>query len=111
MNIHSIFKYLDMANKRDQILRSAEKIIALEGVQNLSMQKLADDAEVAAGTIYRYFKGKDELISELRINVLQSVAAFIFRGSEVGTFEKRFKHLWFNFVKLGSHRAPQQLNY
>ncbi len=63
MHIHSILRCFDMANKRDQILRSAEKIIALERVQNLSMQKLADDAEVAAGTIYRYFKSKDELIS------------------------------------------------
>ncbi|MCL1078528.1 TetR/AcrR family transcriptional regulator [Parashewanella spongiae] len=100
-----------MANKREQILRSAEKIIAQEGIQHLSMQKLADDAKIAAGTIYRYFKDKDQLISELRVNILQSVAAFVFTDARAGNVEQRFKHIWFNFVRLGCDRTPQQLNY
>ena len=42
-------------NKRLQILSAAEKLIAEVGFQGLSMQKLANEPGVAAGTIYRYF--------------------------------------------------------
>ena len=40
-------------DKHEQILTAAEKLIAESGFQGLSMQKLAKEAGVAAGTIYR----------------------------------------------------------
>ncbi|MBM7071449.1 TetR/AcrR family transcriptional regulator [Shewanella sp. 202IG2-18] len=100
-----------MAYKRNVILRAAEQLIADEGLHNLSMQKLATTAQVAAGTIYRYFTDKEALISELRKDVLKNVAEFVFSGFTQESVEAQFTHLWFNFLKLGSNRNSNQLNY
>ncbi len=100
-----------MQDKRDSILRAAEALIATQGLHNLSMKKLATAANVAAGTIYRYFTDKDELISELRRDVLINVADFIFTDFEKGTIEEQFVLLWFNFLKLNSSQSPILLNY
>lgn len=83
-----------MDSKRDLILRSAEKIIATEGLHNLSMQKLAADAGVAAGTIYRYFKDKEDLIIELRKDVLQQIASKLLENINEGSFDQKFRRLW-----------------
>ena len=67
-------------DKRQQILSAAEKLIAEVGFQGLSMQKLAKEAGVAAGTIYRYFDDKDHLIDDVRVLVTQRVADAVQEG-------------------------------
>ncbi|AQS38253.1 transcriptional regulator, TetR family [Shewanella psychrophila] len=100
-----------MDNKRELIFEATEKIIATKGLQGLSMQQIANEAGVAAGTIYRYFKDKDELIGELRKNVLRVVANHILKNSREGTLEQRFKRIWFNIVDFGRQRTPANLSY
>ena len=100
-----------MDNKRELIFKATEKIIATKGLQGLSMQQIANEAGVAAGTIYRYFKDKDELIGELRKNVLRVVASHILKDSREGTLEQRFKRIWFNIVDFGRQRTPANLSY
>lgn len=100
-----------MPNKRDLILRASEKIIASSGIQGLSMQQVANEAGVAAGTIYRYFKDKNELILELRKDVLAHVAAFILEDHQLGTLEQRFKRIWLKMHHFGKQRSPTNLSY
>lgn len=100
-----------MDNKRQLIFDATEKIISTKGLQGLSMQQIANEAGVAAGTIYRYFKDKDELISELRKNVLRVVAEHILKDSRVGTLKQRFKRIWFNIVDFGRKRTQTNLSY
>lgn len=100
-----------MDNKREQILRAAENIIANDGLHNLSMQKLAKDAGVAAGTIYRYFVDKDALIDELRRDVLTQIANFILEDASKGSLEDRFRRIWFNIIRLGETCTLERLNF
>ncbi|MCL1051917.1 TetR/AcrR family transcriptional regulator [Shewanella abyssi] len=100
-----------MPNKRDLILRASEKIIASRGIQGLSMQQVANEAGVAAGTIYRYFKDKNELILELRKDVLTHVAAYILEDHQLGTLEQRFKRVWLKMHSFGKERSPANLSY
>lgn len=100
-----------MDNKRELIFNATEKIIATKGLQGLSMQQIAAEAGVAAGTIYRYFKDKEELISELRKNVLREVASHILKGCHEGSLEQRFKNVWFNIVDFGRQRTSANLSY
>ncbi|MDI5835252.1 TetR/AcrR family transcriptional regulator [Shewanella xiamenensis] len=100
-----------MDNKRDLILRSAEKIIATAGLHNLSMQKLAVDAGVAAGTIYRYFKDKEDLIIELRKDVLQQIASKLLENINEGSFDEKFRRLWFKIVELGREQSHANLSF
>jgi TetR/AcrR family fatty acid metabolism transcriptional regulator len=50
------------ADKRDQILQSATRIFARCGFFNAQVADVARDAGVAAGTVYLYFRGKDDLL-------------------------------------------------
>ena len=40
----------------EQIFMATDRLMAKEGLTQLSMHKLAKEANVAAGTIYLYFK-------------------------------------------------------
>jgi TetR/AcrR family transcriptional regulator, fatty acid metabolism regulator protein len=53
------------ADKRDQILQAATRIFARDGFFNAQVADVARDAGVAAGTVYLYFKGKDDLLVSL----------------------------------------------
>ncbi len=65
MNVHSLYFVILLMDKRDVILKSVLKLVNREGFYHLNMKKIAAEAKVAAGTIYLYFKGKEELINAL----------------------------------------------
>lgn len=50
------------AEKRERILQSAIKIFARKGFYNARISEIAREAGVADGTIYLYFKNKDEIL-------------------------------------------------
>jgi len=60
MNIQS-----STMNKRELILKSALKLITEKGFHGTVMSEMAKEAGVAAGTIYHYFKTKEEIIAVL----------------------------------------------
>lgn len=47
------------------ILKAAEALFAADGYHKTSMEKIADAAEVSVGTVYFYFKNKEDLIVQL----------------------------------------------
>jgi len=49
----------------DTILRSAEALFAEKGYHQTSMEDIGDLAEVSAGTVYSYFKNKEDLLITL----------------------------------------------
>ncbi len=51
--------------RREQILRAAEKIFGEMGYAEASISDITREANTAQGTLYIYFKGKDEVFSEL----------------------------------------------
>lgn len=53
------------AHKRDRILRAAIKIFSQKGYFNSRISEIARQAGVADGTIYLYFKNKDDLLISL----------------------------------------------
>ena len=52
--------------RREQYLRAAMRIVSDDGVERLTMQRMADDLDCAVGTIYTYFSSKDALLAELQ---------------------------------------------
>ncbi len=51
-----------MDDKRQRILDAARKRFRYYGVRKTTMQEIARDAGVAVGTLYLYFKDKDDLL-------------------------------------------------
>lgn len=90
-------------DKREQILHAAEKLIAVSGFQGLSMQKLANEAGVAAGTIYRYFSDKEHLLDEVRLMVSKRIADAVQAGvSDDMPLKERYRKMWINIWNLAA---------
>jgi AcrR family transcriptional regulator len=49
--------------KQNAIVKAAEKIIAEYGMEKMTMDQVAAEADVAKGTIYLYFKNKGSLLA------------------------------------------------
>lgn len=48
---------------KDLILATAEKIVAREGFESISIRKIAKEIEYSPSIIYHYFKDKEELLN------------------------------------------------
>jgi len=70
--------------KRDRILRAAVKIFSRNGFFNSKVSEIARAAEVADGTIYLYFKNKDDLLISLFEEKMGEVVADVRRRIAVG---------------------------
>jgi AcrR family transcriptional regulator len=53
------------AEMRDAILAAALNLFSDEGYDNVTMRKIAEEIEYSVGTIYLYFKDRDEIFFEL----------------------------------------------
>ena len=65
--------------KRDRILRAAVKIFSRKGFFNAKVSEIARAAEVADGTIYLYFRNKDDLLISLFEEKMGEVVADVRR--------------------------------
>lgn len=81
-------------HKKNKIMQAAMRLFVSKGFHNSSMQLLAKKAGVATGSIYTYFPGKKELISEVFNSLLADVEEYVQQGyDQTATVEARFRHL------------------
>ena len=56
----------EMALKtRENLIEAAKKVISIKGFKEASIQDITEEAGVAKGTFYTYFKTKEEIVEEL----------------------------------------------
>ncbi len=61
--------------KREAILNAAKRRLNQYGVKKTTMQEIAEDVGIAVGTLYLYFKNKNEiLIATAEAYILQHMA-------------------------------------
>ncbi|MBP2687138.1 MAG: Fatty acid degradation regulator YsiA, TetR family, partial [Deltaproteobacteria bacterium] len=65
--------------KRDRILRAAVNVFSRKGFFNSKVSEIARAAEVADGTIYLYFRNKDDLLISLFEEKMGEVVADVRR--------------------------------
>ena len=53
------------SNKRESILRAATRVFARNGYFNSKVADIAREADVADGTVYLYFKSKEEILHSI----------------------------------------------
>ncbi|MCB0749729.1 MAG: TetR/AcrR family transcriptional regulator, partial [Ignavibacteriae bacterium] len=56
-------KEREKLQRRQEIIDSAEKVFFSKGFANSTMDDIASEAELSKGTLYLYFKSKEELFS------------------------------------------------
>jgi AcrR family transcriptional regulator len=54
-------KEREKIERRNAIIEAAERIFFKIGIENASMEQVAQEAELSKGTLYLYFKSKEEL--------------------------------------------------
>ncbi|WP_439257320.1 TetR/AcrR family transcriptional regulator [Lonepinella sp. BR2271] len=91
----------------EQIFIATEKLMAEYGLPYLSMQKIAKEANISAGTIYIYFKSKEELLEQFARRVFSSFQREIARNvDESKPFFEQYKQMWLN---IWSHLLKNQM--
>ena len=66
-------KKREKEERRDLILRTAKRLFFDEGFQSVTVEKIAREAELAKGSIYLHFRGKEEIYTQI---LLQDIDAF-----------------------------------
>src|SRR5688572_12481731 len=66
-----------VSDKREAILRAAIKVFASNGYFNSKVADIASQAGIADGTVYLYFKSKDEILHSI---FDRAMAEFIAEG-------------------------------
>jgi len=85
--------------KIDLIYTATLKLIEKDGIAGLTMAKIAKESMLATGTIYIYFKNKEDLINELyRKLERESVSRFLKGYSQDMGFRDSLKLVWMNYL-------------
>lgn len=82
--------------RRQQIMVAAKRVFSSRGFSRATMEDIAREAELSSGTLYLYFKNKDELYASLSLRVLQYLLIRLehVHKEKTLTAEERLKALW-----------------
>lgn len=98
MNIQSQPRHT--MDRREQILQATANLIAECGLQASPMSKVAKSACCGAGTIYRYFETKEDLVRELYKELTtQMNQACLQDYDRAACIKVRFYTIWGNFYR------------
>jgi len=104
-------------NKEVAIREKAVEMIVEEGFDGLSMQKLARAAGVSPGTIYIYYKDRDDLIVRLWESEMARMVEASLKGFDPEMhFDEGLKLQWMNRARFyienpGSAHFMEQIKY
>src|SRR4051812_49753279 len=74
---------------RERILEVALELAAADGVEALSMRRLAQELDVWPMSVYRYFQDKDALLDAMAADLIEQLPAL----PEGGSWRARRHHL------------------
>ena len=82
-------------DKKEQILKAALKLFVEFGFHRTPTSKIAQEAGVSNGTLFHYFKTKDDLVVALYIYIKSNLSACIDRNyTEEETIKSTFKRMF-----------------
>jgi len=64
-------KEREKERRRQQIMVAAKRVFSNSGFNKATMEDIAQEAELSPGTLYLYFKNKEELYASLSLRILQ----------------------------------------
>jgi len=68
--------------RRQQIIAASKRVFLAKGVTEATIKDIAEEAELSPGTLYIYFKNKDELYSSISIRMLKHLSLGLQRVKE-----------------------------
>ncbi len=86
--------------KIQQIFQATLKLVEANGLAGITMSEIASEAKMATGTLYIYFKNKEDLLNALFSQCRRSAVAIYFKGyKEEEPFKTGFKKIWMNLLR------------
>ena len=96
-------------DKRNAILDAATRLFAERGLTAAPTSEISKQAGVAEGTLFTYFKTKDDLINalyrEIKLELADAMMSDFPRKKNVGT---RLQHVWDRHVNWGIANPNQR---
>jgi AcrR family transcriptional regulator len=94
--------------KREAILMSATKLVAALGT-GAPTAKIAQGADIAEGTLFKYFASKDDLLNELYLRIKADLARVITNGFSVhADMQDRGRHIWSRWIDWGAAHPDER---
>lgn len=91
----------EKTERRQAILNSAKELVLSHGVEHISMDNIAEKAELSKATLYLYFSGKEHLLKEICeeaakmfLTYLKSLHSAGFKGMAA------IKYIWRGYVEM-----------
>jgi len=66
-------KERERERRKQQIIVAAKRVFSDKGFNRATMEDIAREAELSPGTLYLYFKNKEELYASLSVRILQYI--------------------------------------
>jgi len=84
-------------DKKESIFSAAHEVLGERGFHGLSIAEVAKKANVATGTIYRYFGDKDDLVRQLHQHTILQCVPMVMTDVEIDKVSfQQFRQLWLN---------------
>ncbi len=94
--------------KVDQIFGATLGLVKQKGLAGITMCEIAKEAGLATGTVYIYFKSKDELVNMLFSECRKSSIDNYFKDYDSSQpFKKGFKVVWMNMLQFRIHNFEE----
>jgi AcrR family transcriptional regulator len=95
--------------KRNAILDAATRVFAERGLTAAPTSEISKQAGIAEGTLFTYFKTKDELVNalfrEIKLELADAMMSGFPRKKSVRT---RLRHVWDGYVNWGMKNPEQR---
>jgi AcrR family transcriptional regulator len=95
-------------DKRKAILEAAIRVFAERGITNAPTSAISRAAGVAEGTLFTYFRTKNELMNELYFELRQEFSRTLTDYPNAADAHTRLRYIWDRYLDLGKAH-PQRL--
>ncbi|HFK5574368.1 TetR/AcrR family transcriptional regulator [Elizabethkingia anophelis] len=99
--------------KKVQILRVGLELFVKHGLHAVTIAQIAAEAKVGIGTVYKYFKSKEDIVQQIWIQQKSEESAYIFKDyTPTGTIHEQFNFLWERVIRYFiEHPIEFQFSY
>ncbi len=115
-------------NLEERLIEEASKELFEKGYADMTIRTIAQNCGIAVGTVYNYYKSKDELVGQVMLRDWQKIMAdvkhqcessidifegFKFMFDGISTFSEKYDPVWTQYGKYTSVRreAPIQFDW
>lgn len=98
-------------NKIIAIKKAAIEVVVLEGISGASVSKIADKAGVSVGYMYRFYKGKRELLEALFRERFQAIHSLLQEQIEAQETVKGIVTVFVNAIYNVAKKQPQTISF